>query len=375
MEQSRPDQNDKMIIASLEKELADAYALKFPWAGNLGRWEWDCLTGKVTYNAKKLRAIGYETGEIDPGVDDWTARIHPDDYEPTMENMRRHLYGKTEVYEVEYRIRHRDGSYRWFYDRGAVNARSPEGKPLRVGGIVFDISERKEKEARLKADLEFQERLLAIVSHDFRGPLGSILQLLRSFTLDSPREDLLELWQALTGGVQGMYQLMETLLEWARVNQGRTLSRDNLNLGEVARGQIDFLQPAAASKGVSFQVDAETGGQVLGDPVSLAVVVRNLLANAVKYSPTGTQITVSCEQRNNESWLTIADRGQGLSPAQIARLQASGIQASQAGTGGETGTGMGLKLCADLLAQNQGRLDIASQIGQGSRFSVVLPSV
>lgn len=137
----------------LKKELDsdnDSFLVEFPWAGNLGQWHWFYDRNKVIFNDKKVSQLGYDplvVGEV--GFEFFTDKLHPDDYEPVMQNMRDHLSGKSKAYEVEYRIRHKDGHYLWYYDRGTVTKRDEDGKPLVLQGIVFDISESKKIEAEL----------------------------------------------------------------------------------------------------------------------------------------------------------------------------------------------------------------------------------
>lgn len=103
------------------------------------------------FNEKKTLSLGYnpkKIGEI--GFEFFTNKLHPDDYERVMENMRNHLQGKTLAYEVEYRIRHKGGHYIWYYDRGTVVRRDEDGKPLIVAGTHIDITS--QKEAQLRAE-------------------------------------------------------------------------------------------------------------------------------------------------------------------------------------------------------------------------------
>lgn len=128
----------------------------------MGQWKWVVDKNKVVFNEKKVTQIGYDPQIIgDVGFEFFTEKLHLDDYEPVMENMRQHLMGKTEAYEVEYRIRHKAGHYLWYYDRGSVTKRDKEGHPLIVQGIVFDITESKKVEERLR-DLSEKDDLTSI---------------------------------------------------------------------------------------------------------------------------------------------------------------------------------------------------------------------
>ena len=96
--------------------------LEYAWSGNLGHWYWNIKTNTVTFNPLKVTALGYDRDEIPDQVSYqfFTDKIHPEDYQKTMDAMMAHLYGKAGVYEVEYRIRAKNGEYRWYYDRGRI---------------------------------------------------------------------------------------------------------------------------------------------------------------------------------------------------------------------------------------------------------------
>lgn len=129
----------------------ETFLVEFPWAGNLGQWQWFYDTNKVIFNDKKISQLGYTpavVGEV--GFKFFTEKLHPDDYEHVMQNMRDHLANITPAYEVEYRILHKDGHYLWYYDRGTVTKRDKDGKPLLLQGIVFDITESKKVVEQLR---------------------------------------------------------------------------------------------------------------------------------------------------------------------------------------------------------------------------------
>lgn len=126
--------------------------LNFPWVGNLGNWCWFVETNKVYCNEGKLKAIGYCHSDLkeEIGYEFFTEKLHPDDFNRVMENMKSHLMGESPAYEVEYRIKAKDGSYKWFYDRGKITKKTVDGKPALLAGIVFDITRKKELELELK---------------------------------------------------------------------------------------------------------------------------------------------------------------------------------------------------------------------------------
>jgi diguanylate cyclase (GGDEF)-like protein/PAS domain S-box-containing protein len=136
--------------------------LNYSWTGNLGKWYWYVPTNKVTFNHLKITALGYSESEIPEEVtyQYFTDKLHPDDYEQCMQIMRDHLNGKIPVYDVEYRIKAKDGSYRYYYDRGKITKYDKDNNPVLLAGIVFDITEKK----KLEEQLAEQNKLLYTLS-------------------------------------------------------------------------------------------------------------------------------------------------------------------------------------------------------------------
>ena len=153
-------------LEALNKELIDhrekEETLEFAWSGNLGHWFWNVRTNSVEFNPLKVTTLGYERSEIPDHVtyQFFTDLIHPDDFLKTMDAMKEHLYGRAAVYEAEYRIKAKDGRYKWYYDRGKITQYDDSGKPAFLAGIVFDITEKKE----MQLELERKNKILAEMS-------------------------------------------------------------------------------------------------------------------------------------------------------------------------------------------------------------------
>lgn len=166
-------ESQKALNRQLLREDKEERQLKFAWTGNLGKWYWHIPTNTVTFNPRKFTALGYREDEIpeDAGYELFTDKLHPDDYEPTMEAMKKHLRGDADVYEAGYRIRAKSGDYKWYYDRGKITQYSEDGKPVFLTGIVFDITKQREmeenlreKNAQLKA-MSYKDALTGIYNH------------------------------------------------------------------------------------------------------------------------------------------------------------------------------------------------------------------
>jgi diguanylate cyclase len=152
----------EVLNSELLRERALETRLEYSWSGNLGHWYWNVKTNAVTFNPLKITTLGYDISEIPEKVDYqfFTEKLHPEDYDKTMEAMLNHLTGKSNVYEIEYRIKCKDGSYKWYYDRGKITKYDEEGKPQLLAGIVFDITDSKV----IQSELESKNKVLAELS-------------------------------------------------------------------------------------------------------------------------------------------------------------------------------------------------------------------
>jgi len=121
--------------------------------GQIAWYDWDYESGNVIYSPAKANMLGYSVDEFPNLVYKIAELIHPDDYEATMQKMRDHLQGKTPAFEFTYRIKHKTGNYLFFYDCGKIIERTAEGKPLRLFGIVINVTQQKEQELLLKKAL------------------------------------------------------------------------------------------------------------------------------------------------------------------------------------------------------------------------------
>lgn len=129
---------------------------------NIGPWDWNIKTNEVYFSPEWKRHIGYEDHEIKGSYEEWESRLHAEDRQRTIESLQAYLDGKAEKYEVEFRLRHKDGSYRWIYTRGII-LHDEEGKPQRLLGCHVDITEHKLREEEKENLIEELQRALAEV--------------------------------------------------------------------------------------------------------------------------------------------------------------------------------------------------------------------
>ncbi len=188
----------EMLNRQLLEEKQQEDRLEYAWSGNLGHWYWNIKTNNVTFNPLKIKTLGYDESDVPNKVDYqyFTDLLHPDDYPKAMDAMRDHLYGKKPVYEVEYRIKTKDGGYLWYYDRGKITQYDDQGKPVFMAGIVFDITEKKRIESNLVDENKILSELSSIDGLTQVNNHRSLLNFLKEETINSMKNN-----QQLTIGI------------------------------------------------------------------------------------------------------------------------------------------------------------------------------
>ena len=143
---------------------------------NLGIWDWDLITGKAFWAERNHRALGYEPGEVEPNLKNWKKLIHTDDWSSVSENLNLHMEGKLPMFEAEYRMLNKSGSWQWMQARGKAIEFDAGGKPIRITGVVADTTDRKKAEEALRESEERYRDLVEniedlICTHDLQGNL------------------------------------------------------------------------------------------------------------------------------------------------------------------------------------------------------------
>jgi signal transduction histidine kinase len=178
----------------------------------------------------------------------------------------------------------------------------------------------------------------------------------------------------LQNSVTETLNLVDNLLMWSYSQiQGERLVLENLYLKKLAEENINLYLQTAELKNINMNLDIPADLMANVDKNVINLVIRNLLSNAIKFTPMGGQVMITAKEKENAISLMISDNGQGIEPDIIPNIFTLDADKSQKGTSNETGTGLGLVLCNDLLQKVGGKISVISKLGVGSTFFVELP--
>ena len=262
-----------------------------------------------------------------------------------------------------------------------VSMDAPRSKTLEVyvaplagasGGsaaVFRDVTERKRLE-RVRQDF------VANVSHELRTPIAAILgyaETLRSGALSDSRHAP-QMVEIIHRQSERLGELVSDLLELSRLDAGeRPLSAASVSLEMVARQAIEAMEPLAAGKRVSIQLRIPPDLTARADRKALEQVLLNLLDNAIKYTPEGGTVELSGERVGDRAHLSVRDTGLGIEARHLPRLFERFYRVDRGRSREMGGTGLGLSIVRHLVHGMEGEVRVASQLGVGSTFTVVLP--
>lgn len=218
-------------------------------------------------------------------------------------------------------------------------------------------------------------KVLSIIAHDVRNPLASIqsyLELNADGNLLSEAEQK-KINQDLLKMVQNTSHMLDDMVNWSKIQiSGTRTNFQEVGIGYWLNKTVDHLREMAKAKGVMFLADYRGSDKLYCDPILMTVIIRNLIQNAVKFTPSGRTVELKVQEQEKAMIFKIKDEGIGIDPANQNQLF-SGNASIQQGTENEKGSGFGLFIVKEYIDAHQGQIEIDSKVGQGSLFTVSIP--
>ncbi|HEY0896757.1 MAG TPA: PAS domain S-box protein [Sphingobacteriaceae bacterium] len=371
--------NAEIILKKREQEFSSAFH-----GSNIGVSLVDLEGNFMLVNDELCTITGYSKAELE-GMNG-NRITHPADVGISTEFLRNALaYHGVERSRFEKRYIHKSG--KMVHCNVSLSLmRSDDGEPMYFIAHIKDVSIRKAQEEQIKRDNEklsrlngIKNRFFSIIGHDLRSPISAIKMLseiIRTDLEENKPDEARKRLDMLADQSDKTYKLLTDLLAWARVQQTDTAFLfEETDLNALIASEVESLKGQADNKRISLRFSPGRLVTIAMDPNMIRTVIRNLVANAIKYSFEGGQVVIAASERYDEVLISVGDSGKGMADHTLAGLFTPGYKVSVPGTARETGTGFGLALCKEFVELHHGTIWAESREGKGSTFYFTIPHV
>ncbi len=343
-------------------------------AGEVGTWEASVETGVIAASDRAYALIGLPP-ETPLAYEALLARVHPDD-RARVDDAFRQSFKTGQPFQTEWRMLLPDGSIRWLDTRG--ERRSLAGKKV-IGGLIQDITvmvrQKETAERAAKAELEF----LSNMSHELRTPMHAILgyaEICREAVAEGEIDGMDKYLNNVTSAGNRLLDLLNNLLDLAKMDNGRMEFKfERGDLKDVVEHTLMELDPLIKAKNQQIIVRPGNHTNALIARSHLIQVLINLVSNAIKFSPAGSQICIELSDVNSggdQICCTVADEGPGIPDDELRTVFDKFVQSRKTKTG-KGGTGLGLAICNHIIKAHGGTIWAENLEPRGAMFSFVIP--
>ncbi|MBX2975682.1 MAG: PAS domain S-box protein [Ignavibacteriaceae bacterium] len=277
------------------------------------------------------------------------------------------------------RLKKKNGTEIWVEDNG-WNTKNADTNEVFYEGVIRDVTDRVLSEKKLikyASELEnannAKNKFFSIISHDLRSPFSGLLGVTQMMSTDIEsleKEQIVELSSALHDSLLQQYQLLTDLLEWAKVQSTNFVQTyESFSMNSEIEKVCDILKLNAEQKSIKIVKEIDKEYSVLADPKMINLILRNLISNAIKFTPDGGTITIHVHEANNFVEVSVRDTGVGIPSESMDLLFREDLRYTTLGTKEEKGTGLGLPLCLEIIKKNNGDMWVKSEVGIGSEFT------
>jgi signal transduction histidine kinase/FixJ family two-component response regulator len=234
----------------------------------------------------------------------------------------------------------------------------------------------------LMAANSHKDKILNIVSHEIRGPLGGIAELaglLKDPEFARNADEVTRYAELIQTNTSRVVKLANDILELARLETGGTdgVKRTPLELTHLLTSLVPVFQSMTLTKNITLSLDAPEQIELLADSARLSMAMSNLINNALKFTAKGGQVTITAKKllHNGQPYaeVKVIDTGLGIPADQLPKVFEKFGAKQRLGTAGEKGTGLGLSLVKEIITQHEGKIDVRSEVNKGTIFTILLP--
>jgi PAS domain S-box-containing protein len=358
-----------------EAQLAESQRI-----AQIGSWELDVATGRLSWSDEEFRRFGFEPGEVTPTFEMYAGIVHPDDRERFL-RLAETAFHDSREFAIENRVVLKGGEVRVILARGK-SATDESGKVVRVTGTSQDITERKRIERELEeardAALEsarLKSEFLANMSHEIRTPMNGVIGM-TGLLLDTPLSlEQREFAETIRSCGEALLTIINDVLDLSKIEAGKLhFETLDFDLASAVGSAVELLAERAHGKGLKLDAHVEAGvpTALRGDPGRLRQVLTNLVGNAIKFTSAG-EVTVRAgldaeTEEGARLRFSVSDTGIGISESAQRKLFQPFTQADGSTTRKYGGTGLGLSISKQLVGLMGGEIGVTSEPGRGSTF-------
>jgi len=243
--------------------------------------------------------------------------------------------------------------------------------------VIVDITAEKYSELKLVELNATKDKLFSIIGHDLRGPIGALkglvnLMITKVDIYDSSKIKIF--LEAIQQSTEITFELLENLLSWAKIQRNDILfTPATFNINKVLDPVIDLYAQMRKNKNVHIVNNIDNELTICADKNILQTILRNLISNAIKFTPSGKSIYIQANTLNQGTVVCITDQGVGISDENIVKIFNFADYVTTKGTNNEEGSGLGLLLCNDLVKKHNGTITVESKVGVGTCFKLYFP--
>ena len=346
---------------------------------NAGIWDWENINKDQQWWSPKLyELLGYDPKEIASDKLSFKNLLaEKEDYPRLVNDFKNHLQNR-EPFSVEYKLKCKDGTYRWFHGSGQAKW-SDDQTPVRMVGSLIDITEKKVKEEEIKEKNQLLEkanaeldRFVYSVSHDLRAPLNSIQGLINIGDTTEDANELKQLLGMMKNRVKKLYSFIDEIISFAR-NSRTEIQKEEIQLAEMVTEIFENSQYREQSAEIDFRLLVDKQLAILTDKSRLSVILNNLVDNAIKYhrhAHPGKFVAIKAIEDHSNIVIQIIDNGQGIPDEAQSKIFDMFYRASE----NSKGSGLGLYIVIDMVERLGGEIYLKSAVGEGTTFSIKLPN-
>lgn len=356
-------------------------------SGQFGIWEFNIITNEIKHHNDWIKILGYEECDIDNSCESWMKLLHHEDLPHVTKKC--HMIYENKDFIAEYRIKCKNGEYKWMRTKGRVVQWSDDGKPIRMIGTNEDITDRKLIEEKCKEKCKQLEQLkkeadyanqaksifLANMSHEIRTPINGIIGMMQLLELTSLNEEQKRYINRMKESADLLVAIINDILDISKIEAGKIqLDNKPFDLFKTTKNIYNNLLLQGSSKGleVGFYFDPRINTKVIGDELRLKQVLTNLTNNAVKYTDKGYIILrvelISHDDAYQKVKFIVKDSGIGINDELKDKIFEKFFQGDLSTEKKYIGVGLGLSIAKKLALEMGGDIDYESKEGEGSSF-------